>query len=92
MAVRIFVRMKAKPGKGPEMVKARMPRHEVVRKDRGCEQFDLFVNAEDPDDMMLVERWTDEESLNAHYALNRPRIAEDLRVDTGATNERYIVD
>lgn len=73
------------------MVKLRAPRHAEVRKDRGCEQFDLFQNTEDPDDLMLVERWTDEESLNAHYALNRPQIAPELRAG-GGQQERYVVD
>jgi len=92
MAIRIFVRMKTLPGKGAEFAKARAPRHAEVRKDPGCEQFDLFQNAEDPDDFMLVERWTDEEKLNAHYALKRPPIAQDLRAPGGAQPERYVVD
>jgi quinol monooxygenase YgiN len=93
MAIRIIVPMQAKPGKGPELARLRAPRHAEVRKDPGCEQFDLFQNAEDPDQLLLVERWTDEESLAAHYALNRPRVGEELRTDTGASRqERYVVD
>jgi quinol monooxygenase YgiN len=92
MAIRIFVPMQALPGKGAEYIKARMPRHEEVRKDPGCEQFDLFQNAENPDQFLLVERWTDEASLDAHYALNRPQIGADLRVPRGGKQERYVVD
>jgi quinol monooxygenase YgiN len=83
--------MRALPGKGAELVRLRMPRHEEVRKDPGCEQFDLFQNTEDPDDLLLVERWTDEASLNAHYALNRPRTGPELQVGP-AQQERYVVD
>ncbi len=91
MAIRIFVTMRALPGKGPELAKLRAPRHAEVRKDPGCEQFDLFQNVEDPDELMLVERWTDEASLAAHYALNRPQIGVELRA--GPTkHEQYIVD
>ena len=91
MAIRIYVPMQALPGKGAELAKLRAPRHAEVRKDPGCEQFDLFQNAEDPDQLLLVERWTDEASLNAHYALNRPQVGVELRVG-GGKQERYIVD
>ena len=92
MAIRIFVTMRAKPGKGNELVQLRIPRHAVVRNDPGCLQFDCFQNVENPDEIMLVEKWTDEESLNAHYALNRPQIGVELREEGRAQNERYIVD
>jgi quinol monooxygenase YgiN len=91
VAIRIIVPMRALPGKGPELARLRAPRHAEVRKDPGCEQFDLYQNAEDPDDLLLVERWTDEASLNAHYTLNRPRIGEELRAP-GGKQERYVVD
>ena len=91
VAIRIFVTMQALPGKGAELVRLRAPRHAEVRKDPGCEQFDLFQNTEDPDQVLLVERWTDEASLEAHYALNRPQIGVELRAGTGK-QERYVVD
>lgn len=91
MAIRIFVTMQAQPGKGADLARLRAPRHAVVRKDPGCEQFDLFQNTEDPDQLLLVERWTDEASLDAHYALNRPQIGVELRAGAGK-QERYVVD
>jgi quinol monooxygenase YgiN len=93
MAIRIFVPMRALPGKGAEFAKARAPRHVEVRQDLGCEQFDLFQNAEDPDDFLLVERWTDQESLDAHYAIKRPQVAPELRAPgSGGQQERYVID
>jgi quinol monooxygenase YgiN len=91
MAIRIIVPMNTLPGKGAEYIKARLPRHAEVRNDPGCEQFDLYQNVENPDQFLLVERWTDEEKLNAHYALNRPRIAPEL-MQPGGKQERYVVD
>jgi quinol monooxygenase YgiN len=90
MAVRIFVTFRAKKGKGPELARLRLPRHAVVRQDPGCEQFDLYQNVENPDELLMVERWTDEESLKAHYAINRPPIGTELR--ESATNETYTVE
>lgn len=91
MAIRIIVPMTALPGKGPELIQARLPRHAEVRQDPGCTQFDLFQNTEDPDQILMVERWTDEASLAAHYALNRPQIRPDLRASS-AKSERYVVE
>ena len=91
MAIRIIVNMQALPGKGAELARLRAPRHAEVRQDPGCEQFDLFQNTEDPDHLLLVERWTDAESLAAHYALNRPQVGVELRAGTGKS-ERYEVD
>ncbi len=93
MAVRVIVTMDALPGKGAELARARAPRHAEVRKEPGCEQFDLFQNTENPDKLLLVERWTDEASLAAHAELNRqrPSIGTDLRAGQGKA-ERYIVD
>jgi quinol monooxygenase YgiN len=93
MAVRIIVSIDALPGKGAELVKARLPRHAEARQEPGCEQFDLFQNTENPDKLLLVERWTDEASLAAHAELNRqrPPLGENLRAGPGRA-ERFIVD
>ena len=91
MPIRILVCFDALPGKGSELVKARATRQEEVRNDPGCEQFDLFQNTENPDQVLLVERWTDEASLAAHYALNRPQVAPELRART-AWSERYTIE
>jgi quinol monooxygenase YgiN len=87
------VAIDALPGKGTELARARAPRQAEVRREPGCEQFDLFQNTEDPDKLLLVERWTDEASLAAHAELNRqrPAIGEELRAGPGRP-ERFVVD
>ena len=93
MAIRILVTIDALPGKGAELARARAPRHAEARKEPGCEQFDLFQDTEDPDKLLLVERWTDEASLAAHAELNRqrPQLGAELRAGPGK-QERYAVD
>ena len=94
MAVRVIVSIDALPGKGAELARARAPRMAEVRKEAGCEQFDLFQNTEHPDRLLLVERWTDEASLAAHAELNRqrPQVGADLRAGSGGKAEHYTVD
>jgi quinol monooxygenase YgiN len=85
--------MDALPGKGSEFARARAPRHAEARKEPGCEQYDLFQNTENPDQLLLVERWTDQASLDAHAELNRQRgpVGAELRAGPGRP-ERFIVD
>ena len=85
MAVRVIVNIKALPGKGTELARLRAPGQAEVRKEPGCEQFDLFQNTENPDQLLLVERWTDQASLDAHAERNRGRtpVGADLRAGPG---------
>jgi len=64
-----------------------------VRKEPGCEQFDLFQNTEDSDKLLLVERWTDQASLDAHAERNRqrPPVGAELRAAPGRS-EHYTAE
>jgi quinol monooxygenase YgiN len=93
MPVRVFVAIDALPGKGNELAKLRAPHQAEIRKEPGCEQFDLFQNTEDPDKLLLVERWTVEASLAAHAERNRgrPQVGPELRAGPGR-QERYVIE
>ena len=93
MAVRVIVSIAAKAGKGTELARLRADRDADVRKEPGCEQFDLFQNTQNPDQLLLVERWTDEASLEAHAERNRDRapLGADLRGGPGKA-EHYTTD
>ena len=92
MSIRLLISMSSVPGKSAEFIKARLPRSAEIRKDAGCEQFDVFQNVENPDQFLLVEKWKDEESLQAHYAIKRPQVAPELRVPSTGKNEKYIME
>lgn len=93
MAIRIMVSIDALAGKGSELARVRAERHAEVRQEPGCEQFDLFQNVENPDRLLLVERWTDEASLAAHAERNRqrPQVGTELRAGPGR-QERFVVE
>jgi quinol monooxygenase YgiN len=93
MAIKLLVSMTALPGRGAELAKLRASRAAEVRQEPGCEQFDLFQNTENPDHLLLVERWTDETSLAAHSELNRqrPQIGSELRAGQSVM-ERYVTE
>ncbi len=90
--IRLVVTLTSAPGKAQELAKAMQPRLEEVWKEPGCEQYELFVSTTRPDSLVLLERWSDEATLDAHTALNRtrPPLAPELRGGPGKL-ERYIV-
>jgi quinol monooxygenase YgiN len=85
--------MHAKPGKGSELLDEMEKRCVEVRKEPGCEQFEVFQSANDPDKLCLLELWADQAALDKHAELNanqppNPRMA-DLRADGPPPREDY---
>ncbi|GAA1586758.1 hypothetical protein GCM10009742_35960 [Kribbella karoonensis] len=39
----------------------------------GCEQYELFQSLDDPDTMVLLERWATQELLEQHMAAEQTR-------------------
>ena len=66
MPIRLLVTINAASGTGSERAQAMRERLAAVRQEPGCEQYDLFQNTEDPDVLVMVERWSDQASLDAH--------------------------
>lgn len=85
MSVRLVISITAAPGKGAELAKAMAARCRVSQQDAGCEQFEVFQSALDPDRLCLLERWATAEDLAAHAKLNQSRapLPEGLRLGAG---------
>lgn len=73
MAVRLIVTFKSKAGQGAQMAAAFAPVAAEVRKEKGCEQYEMFQGCEDPDTLVLLERWTTAEDLEVHGEAMRAR-------------------
>ena len=85
MAIRLVVTITAVPGKGTQLAEAYRSRCAQVMKEPGCEQFEIFQSAVNPDRLTLLERWVDQAALDAHAKLNasRPPLRPELRVGSG---------
>jgi antibiotic biosynthesis monooxygenase len=71
MSVTLIVRMKAKPGHGDavrRLLSPLPPENDI----QGCLGWEIFSNASNSDDVMIVEHWT---SVTAHRAFIGPLIA-----------------
>ena len=91
MAVRLIINITATPGKGSELAAAYRERCLDVQKEPGCIQFELFQNTLDPDKLVILEHWADEEALAVHSEVNKTRapINPDLRAGDAA-REDYV--
>ena len=92
MAFRLVVPIEAAAAKGDELIAAFHARSQEVRKEAGCEEFELYQSTERPDHFVLLERWTDETTLKAHAELNLKRGNTAVSLRVGMTPaERYII-
>ena len=73
MSVRLVITMAAAPGKGAELAQAMAARCKISMQDEGCEQFEVFQSALNPDKLVLLERWSSPAALAAHAQLQRQR-------------------
>ena len=65
----------AKPGRREEFLSrlAACGAPAMVRAEAGCLQYDYFLSAAHPDQVLLLEKWTDREAQQAH--LSQPHMA-----------------
>ena len=83
MKVRLVVSINAAPGRGGELAQAFRQRCADVVKEPGCEQFEVFQSAVNPDKLVLLERWSDKAALDVHAMTSvRPTLPPELRVGT----------
>ena len=84
-AVRLVVTITSVPGRGSELAQAYKARCEECMKEAGCEQFEVFQSVLNPDNLALLERWSEQASLEAHAKLNatRPALRPELRIGSG---------
>jgi len=73
MPVRLIITINAAPGKGAEFAEAMRGRCQEVMTEPGCQQFEVFRSALDPDKLTLLELWEDEAALEAHSRMNATR-------------------
>jgi quinol monooxygenase YgiN len=85
MAIRLVVTITAAPGKGSELAQAYIARCADAMKEPGCEQFEIFQSAANPDKLALLERWKDQAALDVHAQVNttRPPLRPELRAGGG---------
>jgi quinol monooxygenase YgiN len=75
MAIRHVVTIQVAPGKSASFASAFQPLQAVAQEEEGCQQYELFQSLDDPDKMVMLERWSSQELLDKHMAEERTRNA-----------------
>ena len=94
MPVRLVITTHAKPGKGTELARAMADRCRAVQQEPGCQQFEVFQSALNPDKLVVLELWADQAALDVHAQLNATRpptpVLVELRADSVRPREDYV--
>ena len=85
MAIRLIIKITAAPGKGSELGKLYKARCEDIMKEPGCEQFEVFQSVVNPDNLTILERWTDQAALDVHAKANATRLSLPAELRAGTT-------
>jgi quinol monooxygenase YgiN len=92
MGVRLVITFTAAAGRGGELAQAFAARcAEVTAQEHGCEQYEIFQSAVNPDRLILMELWTTQADLDAHAELNKTRSPLPRELFAGVTErEDYV--
>ncbi len=73
MAIRHIVTIQVAPGRARDFAGAFKILQASVRHEDGCEQYELLQSLDDPDKLILLERWASQALLDAHTEAERTR-------------------
>jgi quinol monooxygenase YgiN len=73
VAIRHVITIRVAPGRAADFAAAFKHVQATAREEEGCEQYELFQSVDDPDTVVLLERWTSQELLERHMEAERSR-------------------
>ena len=94
MAITINIRYTGKNGNAEMFAKEMMESGTVdaIRKESGNLRYDYYRPLDDPETILLIDSWENQEALDIHHASPMMKIITDLRekYDLHMTVERYV--
>ena|SRR5215472_10416493 len=75
MAIRHVITIQVAPGKAADFARAFRAVQAIAQREEGCDQYELFQSLDDPDKVVLLERWASQELLDKHIEAERARTA-----------------
>ena len=67
---------------------------DAIRAEKGNEKYEYFIPLKDPETVLLIDSWKDQESLDKHHASDMMNQIAELRdkYDLHMSVERYVSD
>ena len=96
MSITVNLYYKGTSGKAKKFVEEMEERGiaDAIRTEEGNEKYEYFIPFKDPETVLLIDSWKDQESLDKHHASSMMAEIAELRekYDLHMTAERYISD
>lgn len=73
MAIRHVITIQVAPGRADDFASAFRAVQAIAKHDEGCEQYELFQSLDEPDKVLLLERWASQELLDRHMSAETTR-------------------
>lgn len=73
MAVRHVVTIQVAPGRADDFASAFKTLQAIAQQQGGCEQYELFQSLDEPEKVVLLERWASQDLLDIHIEAERTR-------------------
>jgi quinol monooxygenase YgiN len=73
MAIRHVVTIQVARGRAADFASAFKELQAIAQQEQGCEQYELFQSLDDPDKVVLLERWASQGLLEKHMEAERTR-------------------
>ncbi len=67
-AVNLIAQIPSRPGRGPEVLALLQAYAVHVNADPGCDRFEVYLDREDGDQVVVIERYRDDAAVEAHLA------------------------
>ncbi len=71
MAIRHVITIQVATGRADDFARAFKALRAIVQQQDGCEQYELFQSVDDPENVVLLERWASQELLDRHMEAER---------------------
>ncbi len=73
MAIRHVITIQVAAGRADDFAGAFKTVQAIAQQEEGCEQYELFQSIDEPEKVVLLERWASQELLDKHMVAERTR-------------------
>jgi quinol monooxygenase YgiN len=73
LAIRHVITIRVAAGRADDFAAAFKALQALVQQQEGCEQYELFQSVDEPEKVVMLERWASQELLDKHMQAERTR-------------------
>ena len=94
MSITVNLRYKGKNGSAKKFAEEMISSGtaDLIRKEKGNLRYEYYLSLEDPEELLLIDSWEDQEAIDIHHQSPMMKTIAELRekYDLHMTVERYV--